>query len=256
MTARLTVVGTAVLALALLVGVVVMRSSSSPSAVTEPGGTASASPSAARSASPTPFAFPSVAVPATTTPQPTVSPTPTVEPTASAAAAPAQTSPPQTSAAQTQAPAATRAPVAQAPVTQAPAPQPTEAPAPVVTPAPTPAPTQPPPPPPPATTAPPPATTTPPPSGGFVFPTLFVTITDSRNGRVAVVTSPGASCSAIARLPDNVTVLQLGTQIAPSSGMLAWTYPPAPPSPNLGVHKVDCALGSERTSAEARFIAN
>jgi len=98
--------------------------------------------------------------------------------------------------------------------------------------------------------------TTAPPPGGFSFPTLFVTITDSRNGRVSVVANPGASCSAIARLPDNVTVLQLGTQIAPANGMLGWSYTPAPPSPNLGVHKVDCALGSERASAEARFTAN
>lgn len=90
---------------------------------------------------------------------------------------------------------------------------------------------------------------------GFVFTTLFVTVTDSRNGRVSAVANPGASCSGVARFPDNVTVRQLALQVAPASGMLVWSYQPAPPAGSPGVHRIECLLGQERTAAEARFAA-
>lgn len=186
------------------------------------------------------------------TPSPTTAPTaaPTAtEPAAATAEPAAATEAPAATpgTAATQAPSTPRPPAAtQAPVVTA-APAPTQAP---VTPAPTAAPTAPPTAPP-STPAPAPTAQ---PTGGFVFPTFFVTILESRNGRLGVLTSGGATCSAVARLPDNVTILSLGTKIAPSSGMVNFDYAPTTQT-GVGVHRVECSLSGQSQSAEARFTA-
>ena len=81
-----------------------------------------------------------------------------------------------------------------------------------------------------------------------------MTILESRNGRVGVLTSGGATCSAVARLPDNVTILQLGSRTVPSSGMVNFDYTPTTQS-GVGVHRVDCSLNGQSQFAEARFTA-
>ena len=208
-------------------------------------GACSQAPKAQQTSEPSPTQT-ATRAPATPSATPTSSPTAaaaatvtaTPEPTA-ATEAPAPTTAPAT----TQAPARTQTPATQAPVaTQAPAPAPTAAPTP-------------PPPPPTATPVPAPTTAPPPqPTGGFVFPTFFVSILESRNGRLGVLTSGGATCSAVARLPDNVTILQLGTKTVGSSGMVNFDYAPTTQS-GVGVHRVDCSLNGQREFAEARFNA-
>jgi len=89
-----------------------------------------------------------------------------------------------------------------------------------------------------------------------VFQTLFPTILVSRNGYVSMTVNPGATCSGYARYPDNVTFIQLGAQVSPASGMLSWSYAPSPPSSNSGLHHIECSLGSERQSADAKFLTN
>ncbi len=82
-----------------------------------------------------------------------------------------------------------------------------------------------------------------------------MTITESRNGRLGVLTGPGATCTAVARLPDNVTILQLGTRVAPATGTFAYDYPPTQQT-GVGVHRVECSLNGQSQAAEARFTAN
>lgn len=201
--------------------------------------------------------------PAATTAAPTTAAVVTAAPTASPAASPLP-SPSAVAVAEPSAPPAeaTAEPTQSAP-TAAPLQQPTAAQtaAPAAQP-PAPVPTAPPATAPPATATPPPPATAPPPPaatgtpGGFVFPTLFVTITDNRNGHLGALVNPGATCSATARFPDGVTVIQLSTQVVPPSSVVSWSYAPAPPSSNLGLHTVTCTSGSERQTAQAKFTAN
>lgn len=100
-----------------------------------------------------------------------------------------------------------------------------------------------------------PGTPAPTPSGGFVFPTLFPTILVSNNGFVSLTVNPGATCSGYARYPDNVTIVQLAPKVAPADGMLSWSYQPSPSSSNSGLHHIDCTLGAEQASREAKFLA-
>lgn len=106
------------------------------------------------------------------------------------------------------------------------------------------------------TPTPAPAPTPTPAPGGFVFPTLFVTINDNRNGFVSALVNPGATCSGTSRYPDGVTVIQLASQVVPSSGGISWSYQASPPSSNLGLHTVTCTKGSEQQSAQAKYTAN
>lgn len=99
-------------------------------------------------------------------------------------------------------------------------------------------------------------TPAPTPSGGFVFPTLFPTIlAPVTNGSVNLTVNPGATCSGYALYPDAVTRLPLATKVAPPSGFLGWTFTPSPSSSNSGLVHIDCTLGAERQSAEAKFLA-
>jgi len=99
-------------------------------------------------------------------------------------------------------------------------------------------------------------TPAPTPSGGFVFPTLFVTIlAPVTNGAVNALVNPGASCSGYALYPDAVTRLPLASKVAPASGMIGWTFAPSPPSSNSGLVHIECTLGAERAQAEAKFLA-
>ncbi|GAC1458891.1 MAG: hypothetical protein NVS1B1_10080 [Candidatus Limnocylindrales bacterium] len=101
----------------------------------------------------------------------------------------------------------------------------------------------------------PPGTPAPTPSGGFVFPTLFVTILSASNGSVDITVNPGATCSGYALYPDAVTRVPLASKVAPASGLLSWTFTPSPPSSNSGLVHIDCILGAESASAEAKFLA-
>lgn len=109
---------------------------------------------------------------------------------------------------------------------------------------------------PPTPTPTPVGTPAPTPPGGFVFPTLFVTVlAPVTNGSVSILVNPGATCSGYALYPDAVTRLPLAAKVAPATGTLSWTFTPSPPSSNSGLVHIDCTLGAEHASAEGKFLA-
>ncbi len=83
---------------------------------------------------------------------------------------------------------------------------------------------------------------------------MFI-LTDSRYGFVHVLTSPGASCSAQARLPLRGVILALGTKTVDATGRVSWTYTKDPTQAGVGVHAVTCTNQGQTVSEVQRFDA-
>ncbi|MFN2521059.1 MAG: hypothetical protein ABR525_08450 [Candidatus Limnocylindria bacterium] len=81
---------------------------------------------------------------------------------------------------------------------------------------------------------------------------MFI-LTDSRYGFVDVLTSPGASCSAEARLPLRGVILALGTKTVDATGRVTWTYAKDPTQSGVGVHAVTCTNQGQTVSEVQRF---
>jgi len=84
-----------------------------------------------------------------------------------------------------------------------------------------------------------------------------VTITTSRYGLVAAATSPGATCTAQARLPSgrisSAQGLQ-GSRTADPSGSVAFSYgTQSSTTPGTGTHTVTCAIQGQTQAASAPF---
>lgn len=95
-----------------------------------------------------------------------------------------------------------------------------------------------------------------PPPSGLVFPTYFVTILESRNGHLLVVTSPGSKCTLGVTLPDAspYSAPELAeARDAGADGRATFAYTPVPPRPGRGIHTVACELRGQRDEAKARF---
>lgn len=97
-----------------------------------------------------------------------------------------------------------------------------------------------------------PATAPPAPAG-----TLTVQITASQYGYVSAVTSPGAVCTAQAKLPSGRISTAAGLQAqhtAGNDGEVSWTYQTSSSThPGTGTHTVSCALNGVTASASAPF---
>ena len=89
---------------------------------------------------------------------------------------------------------------------------------------------------------------------------LSVTITESRYGYVAAKTSPGAVCSAQAKLPSGRISTAAGLQVqdtAGSDGVVSWTYRTSTSTnPGTGTHTVSCTLNGASASASAPFTVS
>lgn len=86
---------------------------------------------------------------------------------------------------------------------------------------------------------------------------LFVRITSSTYGFVAATTSPGASCTAQAKLPSGRISTAAGLQptvVAGDDGDVSWTYnTSATTKAGTGTHTVTCTLAGKTVSASASF---
>lgn len=86
---------------------------------------------------------------------------------------------------------------------------------------------------------------------------MTVTITTSVYGAVSASTSPGASCTAKAKLPSGSYSQAQGLQIASvadSTGFVAWSYgTSASTHKGTGTHFVTCVLGGQSSTASAPF---
>jgi len=99
-----------------------------------------------------------------------------------------------------------------------------------------------------------PAAAPPPPAPATTF---AVSITSSRYGYVAASTSPGAVCTAQAKLPSGRISTAAGLQVqdtAGSGGAVSWTYgTSSTTTPGTGTHTVSCTLNGATRSASASF---
>ncbi|MFN2521062.1 MAG: hypothetical protein ABR525_08465 [Candidatus Limnocylindria bacterium] len=92
--------------------------------------------------------------------------------------------------------------------------------------------------------------------GSVVLPTYFVTFTESRNGAVAVLTTPGSVCAAEARMADGgiLTVASLQQpRTADSKGIAAWTYQAVPAPAGVGIYTVVCTYQGRSETVQNRF---
>lgn len=84
-----------------------------------------------------------------------------------------------------------------------------------------------------------------------------VTITSSRYGFVSAATTPGATCTAQARLPSGrISTAQglQGSRTADASGNVAFTYgTTSRTTPGTGTHTVTCGYGGQTRTASASF---
>lgn len=87
--------------------------------------------------------------------------------------------------------------------------------------------------------------------------TFTVAITASRYGYVAAKTSPGAVCSAQARLPSGRISTAAGLQVqdtAGADGAVSWTYrTSSTTTPGTGTHTVSCTWSGATEEASAPF---
>jgi len=87
---------------------------------------------------------------------------------------------------------------------------------------------------------------------------LTVTITASRYGYLAAATSPGASCTAKAKLPSGRMSTAAGlqaTMTAGDDGLVSWTYGTSSTTkPGTGTHTATCTYQGQTVSASAPFV--
>ena len=92
--------------------------------------------------------------------------------------------------------------------------------------------------------------TTPP--SGLVLPSYFVALTNSKNGAVGVLTTPGSSCTLSVRTPTGVT-REYPAQIVAANGATSFSYPPVA-GPGESIQTVRCRLGDQDQSAQGQVI--
>lgn len=92
--------------------------------------------------------------------------------------------------------------------------------------------------------------TTPP--SGLVLPSYFVTLTDSTNGGVGVLTTPGSSCELSVSAPSGET-RDYPMQIVGATGTAAFTYP-AVAGHGTSIQTVRCAIGNNSQVAKGQVL--
>ncbi len=92
--------------------------------------------------------------------------------------------------------------------------------------------------------------TTPP--SGLVLPSFFVTLIDSTNGSVGVLTTPGSQCSLSVSSPSGV-VSDYPPRTVDTSGTGAFTYPPSA-GQGQWIQTVRCTLGDSTGVAKAQVL--
>lgn len=92
--------------------------------------------------------------------------------------------------------------------------------------------------------------TTPP--SGLVLPSYFVTLIDSTNGSVGVLTTPGSQCSLSVSSPSGV-VSDYPPRTVDTSGTGAFTYPPSA-GRGQWIQTVRCTLGDSIGVAKAQVL--
>lgn len=92
--------------------------------------------------------------------------------------------------------------------------------------------------------------TTPP--SGLVLPSFFVTLIDSTNGSVSVLTTPGSHCSLSVSSPSG-SVSDYPPQTADSNGMAAFTYPPVA-GQGQSIQTMRCNLGDSGGVAKGQVL--
>ena len=85
----------------------------------------------------------------------------------------------------------------------------------------------------------------------FRIPGVLVTITDSRNGTLKALVTPGAACDASARFADGQT-RELGPMSAAADGQVTWSYERSTTA-GIGVHTVRCQAAGETVTEQNRF---
>ncbi len=92
--------------------------------------------------------------------------------------------------------------------------------------------------------------TTPP--SGLVLPTFFVTLIDSTNGSVGVLTTPGSRCGLSVSAPSG-TVSDYPAQSVGANGTSAFTYPPVT-GHGQSIQTMRCTLGDTTGVAKGQVL--
>ena len=88
------------------------------------------------------------------------------------------------------------------------------------------------------------------PPAGLVLPSYFVAVTSSRNGAIAVLTTPASRCGLAIGRPSGATA-DAGERVADASGVASWTYPPLSDQ-GESILTVRCTLGDQAETAKAQ----
>lgn len=86
-------------------------------------------------------------------------------------------------------------------------------------------------------------------------PSLYLQIQQSEYGALSVQTAAGASCSAVATLPNGQNAGGLrNPQTADGNGVITWWYPHPATAEGNGTHRVQCSKSGLSASNYASFL--